>query len=424
MKSITISELSQKTNEVTEVPGKEIKEQNFQVRIVILNFDDHRIGHHKVTVKGKNFKVYSGKKVQKKSEMNQLVLRPDSPAFNECSNVRIESQDGVYLEGNPRGKIKYYGILYCYREENHIVVVNQVDLETYVAAVVGSEIGGNAPMEALKAQAICSRTYICNEKAEPYKKYQAQADDSTDYQVYNYQPPTKQCFKAAKETKNMILTYGGKPIKAYYFSTSCGYTTNGRIWGREKQPYLKGVQVASKYESLHQEKFEQIIRKKGKGYEKKCPYFRWNCYLSAVQIEQGVRKLMGVDIGHLERIEIHERGEGGVALQMTVYGDLRQVVVNNQMQIRKILVSPYMILKLQDGTEKSGLILLPSAFISVDTIYNRRVVSGVKIYGGGYGHGSGMSQNGAIEMAKKGKTYQEILEKFYHKVRIQKRTAL
>lgn len=406
-----------------EIKTEKKSEKNFKVRIIILDFESKNKCHSQVTLDGKGMKVYSGEKFSKKEETEYLKINANSKLFKKNNVVKVESKRGIVIRNNPNGKITYHGSFYIYKENTGIVLVNQVELEKYVAGVISSEIGVKAPKEAMKAQAICARTYITNAKAKEYKKYDAEADDSTDYQVYNRIAPNKDCFGAAEDTKNMIMTYKGKPITAYYFSTSCGYTTDYKIWGREKLPYLSGCKVAEQWSS-EVRNFDKYIRGKGDGYEKNDPYFRWTCYLSAGQIENSIYLLTGVNIGHFERAEVNARGKGGIASQITIYGDQRQVVVNNQLQIRKMLSSVYMVLKLQDGTEKTGLLMLPSAFITMDTVYNDRVVSGLKIYGGGFGHGSGMSQNGAIEMAKKGKNYKEILNKFYNKIRIQKRTGL
>ena len=84
------------------------------------------------------------------------------------------------------------------------------------------------------------------------------------------------------------------------------------------------------------------------------------------------------------------------------------VVVDTENKIRRALGGSGYEIKKQDGTAVKGSRLLPSAFFKVEKKGNT-----FKIKGGGYGHGIGMSQNGANEMAKKGKNYQQILQMFY-----------
>ena len=148
------------------------------------------------------------------------------------------------------------------------------------------------------------------------------------------------------------------------------------------------------------------------------PFYRWTTYLTTKQIENSIYKNMAVNVGTINRMEINKRGAGGIVAQMTIYGDKRQISIVNQNQIRKILSSYYSTIKLSDKTKRTKLSMLPSAFISIKSVYKNNKLDGIKIYGGGFGHGSGMSQSAACQMAKKGKGYKEILATFYNDVEI------
>ena len=114
-------------------------------------------------------------------------------------------------------------------------------------------------------------------------------------------------------------------------------------------------------------------------------------------------------------IRSNETGPGGVALQIKAVGDKGSITVDTENKIRKALGGNGYEIKKQDGTVAQSGTLLPSAFFKVKKAGNI-----FKIIGGGYGHGIGMSQNGANEMAKKGKNYQEILQMFYPGTTIEK----
>ena len=104
---------------------------------------------------------------------------------------------------------------------------------------------------------------------------------------------------------------------------------------------------------------------------------------------------------------------------MTIYGDKRQISIVNQNQIRKILSSYYSTIKLNDKTKRTKLSMLPSAFISIKSVYKNNKLDGIKIYGGGFGHGSGMSQSAACQMAKKReKVTRKYLQPFINDVEI------
>ncbi len=110
-------------------------------------------------------------------------------------------------------------------------MVNELLLEEYLYAVVPSEMPASYPLEALKAQAVCARTYAYARILHAgLPEYGAHVDDSTSYQVYNNILENAQTTKAVRETKGELLYYGEELADTYYYSTSCGYGTGcGRL---------------------------------------------------------------------------------------------------------------------------------------------------------------------------------------------------
>lgn len=141
-------------------------------------------------------------------------------------------------------------------------------------------------------------------------------------------------------------------------------------------------------------------------------------YVTKEQVENAVYRVTGTNLGNVYKIEINSRGEGGIASQITVYGAQSRIVMTNQNQIRKSLISYYSKINLNDGSVRTKMEMLPSAFISIEEAYNNGTFAGFKIYGGGFGHGSGMSQNGAEAMANQKMKYKEILKFFYNGIKI------
>lgn len=384
-------------------------EKKEYVNILIMSNNYSSIYHPQINLQAKGLYVNRGKKA--KREGSKLSLSKESKIFDKSKKIKITA-DGSIKVGNGR---KYRGSFYIYKTNSGLVLVNCVELEDYVAGVISSEMGNMYQLEALKAQAVCARTYIKSCKFSKYKKYNAIADDSTNYQVYNRIEPKEKSIEAAKKTKGQVMFSEGKLIRAYYFSTSCGQTTNYKIWGRKKRKYIKGTNLCStQYNDVTDEKvFKKFIKKKPKSVESKCPFYRWNTYLTNNEVKNSVYKATSVDVGKIDRIEINERNVGGIAAQITIYGEKREVIINNQNQIRKALCSYYAKFKLNDKSTRTGMEMLPSAFIAIE-----KKGSGFVIFGGGFGHGSGMSQNGADEMAKQGNNYVTILKKFYHNIKI------
>lgn len=416
-KQTTTEEMTQREETIKK------QEKKRQVRIIISNNNYTSIYHSKIEMRAESMQVYYGKQYGSKKSVKSLTVDTDSKYFKNSSIIKVEAKTAICWEnyGISNEEKIYEGIFYIYKTKNGLVAVNQLDLEDYVAAVISSEMGETFPLEALKAQAVCARTYIMNSKPQEYSAYDANGDDSTAFQVYNRILPGEKCKKAAKETRNKIMTYKGKLIKACYFSTSCGYTTNYKIWGRKKLKYLNGCCVSETGFDIDSEAdFGNFIKSKPKAYESKELYYRWNVFVTREQITNSVYRVTGVNIGKVNKIEINSRGVGGIASQITVYGDQSQIVMTNQNQIRKALNSYYSEVKLNDGSVRTKMEMLPSAFIYVENAYDNGKLCGFNIYGGGFGHGSGMSQNGAkaMAMAEKKMKYKEILKFFYSDIKI------
>lgn len=421
---ITTFKKAKTTSESLEASVKPISEKT--VRIILKDNNYTSIYHSQINLKSGKLNVYYGKNYKNKKTYKKISIDKESRLFKDSNVIKVEASDTesiVWDRDFGDENKEYQGAFYIYNTTSGLVIVNQVNMNDYAAGVIASEIGEQSPEEALKAQAVCARTYIVDSKPEDYKEFDANGDDSTAYQVYNRISAGTKCKKAVKDTANEIITYKGKPITAYYFSTSCGYTTDYKIWGKEKQKYLKGCTTLKKDNEIDitvEDNFRKFIKSNPKSYESKCPFYRWNVYLSNIQIQNAIAAVSGINVGNISRIEINKRGCGGIASQITVYGSSKQIIMNNQNQIRKALCSYFAQIKLNDGSVRSKMDMLPSAYIYIENVYNKESLCGFKIYGGGYGHGSGMSQNAAREMARKGIDYKKIIKTFYNGVKIEK----
>lgn len=415
---------SESESQVVEAAQYDIGEK---VRIILMDSNYSSIYHANIEIgKNQKFTLYYGQDCKKEKEINKgITISKDSKYFNSGNEIRICPKSGkIKIKSIKRNnKINSYeGEMYLYKTSKGIVVVNELDLEKYVAAVVSSELNESYPQEALKAQAVCARTYIMKRKDnKKYKKYKAYADDSTSYQVYNIVKPTEKIIQAANETKGEVITYKDNLINAYFFSTSCGYTTDYKIWGQKKQNYLqtRHIQNNAQIQNIDSNMFDDFIKQNdGTDLESSYPFYRWNLKMSAEHIKYVANNYFGYDIGDIEKIEINSRGAGGIVQNITIYGEKKQVSVSNQSNIRKIL-NPYGIqIELNDGDCRENMSMLPSAFFAIENVYKNDKWWGIKIYGGGFGHGAGMSQNGCKEFAELGYGYQDIIKFFYNETAI------
>ncbi len=373
----------------------------------------------------------------------------EMPGADATIRVLILAEDGgIYHEGKELMR-DYPGELQYYEEEQGWVIVNEVPLEEYLCRVVPSEMPSTYAKEALKAQAVCARTYAVWQMREyAYPQYEAHVNDSVSYQVYNQIGVQETTSQAVEETAGQIMLYEDGPVKAYYFSTSCGSTTDENIWekgDREQTPYIAGRRVGeseSGRDLTDEDIFSEFIRKKHAGdLEISEPWYRWNCYIPLEQIQKNVEKwakiraersqdgilledgteyvLEDVDtIGAVESAQIIARNTGGVVQELLLTGEKGTLKVRYEYNIRLMLGIPDGEIHKNDGTVANGGNLLPSGYFVMEPVQEDKAVTGYQIYGGGLGHGAGMSQNGARVLAEEGYGYDGILQYFYHEIRL------
>lgn len=335
----------------------------------------------------------------------RIVFEPD----DEMKGIRITSMERSY------GIPVYPGRLEVVKAEDGLVIINELYLEDYLKRVVPSEMPVSYEKEALKAQAVCARTYAYRQiQGNSYMEYGAHVDDSTRFQVYNNLETSVNSDMAVNETYGKLLTYEDDVAEAFYFSTSCGHTTDGTIWGADLStvPYLKGIAVkdgGGELDLTTNDDFAAFIKSSPSGYESDFAMYRWSTKLTSSQLEQKIS-----DIGTITKVAMKERSTGGIGSVLVIEGTEGSREIKGESKIRSTLGNPELVIKKQNGDTVTGWSSLPSAFITIERSEpDADQVTTFTIYGGGYGHGVGMSQNGAQGMAKAGKNYRQILEFFY-----------
>ena len=131
------------------------------------------------------------------------------------------------------------GRLVLGRDAQTLRVVMEVALDAYVMGIVPGEMPREWPLEALKAQAVAARTYALS-KLEQGKEWDVVADPVA-FGYYGVQSESPSTTRAVRETRGEVLTYGGKPITAFYFSSSGGRTFSSQDVFGTALPYLPGV---------------------------------------------------------------------------------------------------------------------------------------------------------------------------------------
>lgn len=351
----------------------------------------------------------------------------------------------------------YYGRLEISLQDAGIMVINELPLETYLEGVVPSEMPASYETEALEAQAILARTYAYQYLLDPaYAQFGAHVDDSVAFQVYGNIDAADQTKEAVRCTEGMLLFYEKSLAEVYYYSTSCGYGTDASVWGGTGTEYLQAKRIGTgelrtKDGSVMGEKAEtyylELLQEEAyframiqhpfvDGYEKEDGWYRWSAcdilteeaiLLKRLQeryqanpdviltktkdgtfVSKPVKKL-----GTIQNIQITERGLGGVAKTLLIEGSEAVYQVRLEYNIRYVLNQSGTNVTRADGSSAYCAKLLPSGFFYIDTVQDGKNVISYSINGGGYGHGVGMSQNGANRMAKAGLSCEEILQMFF-----------
>ncbi len=249
--------------------------------------------------------------------------------------------------------------------------VEQIELEEYLVGVVAAEMPASFNSEALKAQAVLARTYALKkiskgEKLTDTVSTQAYIDKNEMQNKWGneYSKYYNKIVSAVNSTKGQVVKYNGNYIEALYHSTSNGKTENAKEVWEQDIPYLKSV------DSSWDKKTTSYLKIENKEFNT-------------------LMKVLGINFDKNTNIEILSRDESG--------------------RVSEVKVAD----KTYTGVEFRTLLNLRSADFDISVTDN-----GVEIITRGYGHGVGMSQYGANEMAKLGYNYKNIINHYYTNVKI------
>lgn len=428
------------------------KAENIRVLLKTTGFKD--IFHSKVVLTSNEpFTITYGKKTKKYDAKEQVTIKPTSKMLEEGRlRVKTTNTGKITVSSIERsyGIPSYRGSLEIVSYEQGLTIVNELPLEEYLYSVVPSEMPTSYGKESLKVQAVCARSYAYNQLlTNQYSEYGAHVDDSTSFQVYNNVEENASSIEAVRDTYGKVLDYDGEVITAYYFSTSCGYTSSAsEVWmNNTPLEYLTGkLQVdedkSKELDLTEDKKFRDfIINDDYETYDSDFAWYRWQTKVSLEDLKSTIdaklqsrynansRLILTLvggkyvstpinTVGTIKSITITKRATGGVATEIIIKGSKNTVKVISEYNIRILLSPSGNDVVRKDDSKISNMSLLPSAFIIIDEITKDDTLTGYKIRGGGYGHGVGMSQNGVKAMVEAGFKYEEILEHYYTGVNI------
>lgn len=306
--------------------------------------------------------------------------------------VRFRGRPGVTLGVGER---EYAGELVLRATDDGLTTVNVLALETYLLGVVPHEIGSRPPgeIEAVKAQAVAARTYALGHMGRRRALGFDFWGDVNDQVYRGLEGQDTVAARAVRETRGEVLMYDGRPILAYYHST-CGGRTSAidEVWRRGPLPYLRSV---------------SDMREGGGAWCESSNRFRWTQRWGREELTDILRSTVGLSSGaSLRALRIRGRTTSGRVAELAIDGDDGTVSVYGD-SVRWALRTP------------SGAILNSAA---IEDIVESSDASGsyVEVRGGGWGHGIGMCQVGAMGRARGGQDHRTILGAYYPGAKLQK----
>jgi stage II sporulation protein D len=396
-------------------------------------------------IKGQRFfnKKIKGLTLKKQNDRTTLFFDKNKQKIYDLKNEEKFSVSSSDKRGIWVGNKRYAGKLKIFISDNDILIVNVIGIENYLSSVVGSEMPAKWPLEALKAQAIASRTYALKQKGNALYDI----DSTNKNQVYiGLEARTRKTSRAVNSTRSLVLTYNNKLINSLFHSSSAGMTENSQDVWKNKYPYLSSV----------------------KDFDKDNPKLGWEKNFSSSQLQKLFPK-----IGGIKQIEILDITSTGRVKNVKIHGDfgnlqISGVDIRKRMNLKSNLVRFKFIEVNETKYDSENPKLLstksledkPIAYIvkAGDNLFDiayrhnvnfqeivllnniedpsiievnqkllipRNSVNNVPITekilvasGYGSGHGVGMSQWGAKFMANKGAKAEEILKHFYRGVKI------
>lgn len=282
-----------------------------------------------------------------------------------------KDKNGVVWIGNRW----YRGRVYLVPTGKGLTAVNYVDLEQYLFSVLGAEMNGNWPQEALKAQAVAARSYALYER-QSARNGIFDLGDTQGWQVYTgLQSESTGTQQAVLATTGQVLTHNNRVINAVFHSSAGGCTDNVEEVWVQPLPYLRSVR---------------------NNFDQGSPVNQWSKTFTAAEI--GSR----FGVGNLQRMEpVSTTSQCGRVRSMRVVGDRGSKIVDGD-AVRSAL-----------GLRSTLFTVAPQFQSVASKGGQKQAVAGFTINGRGFGHGLGMSQWGAYNMARQNYNYQQILQQYY-----------
>ncbi|MCF6148604.1 MAG: SpoIID/LytB domain-containing protein [Candidatus Kuenenia sp.] len=322
----------------------------YQILGSLSNIIDQGIKLDKTTVYIENGRIYIG----------------DRSYYN--SELRIKNLEDSGIEVNT---VLYRGDIRILQQiDKKFSVIEETEIENFVAGVIGCEMPNAWEEEALRSQAVAIRTYV--ESKRKAKKNESYHLDKSELAYKGMLGETAKSRKIIQDTAGIVMTYNGEIFSAYFHSTCGGHTEDvNLVFGKEKLPPLAGVKC---------------------GYCNNSKYYNWKVNIEKSAIVHKLKKVNG-RISGIISVKAINPGPGNHGSEVEIAGANGKERMNANGF--RLLVGPNNLYSTAFTAKNNG--------------------NSISFSGKGWGHGVGLCQYGAQTMAKKGFNWREILEHYYPK---------
>ncbi len=350
--------------------------------------------------------INNGFKIEKKIIKHKIVpYLTNKYTYQKLDgNISINSKDDIRINNINYGK-NFYLIKDSY---GSWTLIQRISFDKYLSGVLPHEIGSNSPIESLKAQAVIARTWAIH-NSNRFKSDDFHLCITTQCQVYKPSIPNENIRQAIKDTENEVLVYEDQPINAFYHASNGGISANAsESWKIKNYPYLISqkdlttfVNKNKDHKIKNRRELLTFLQKNNNDFFGKDHYlFRWKKNVTSKQINDLlIKNKLSNKNSKLLNLKVIERGLSGRVTKFAIKINTRKELI--------ILEKDYI---------RKYLSFLPSNLFIINKLNDNLWV----FNGGVFGHGVGLSQSGAIEMAKTGITYQKILSHYYKGTKILK----
>ena len=300
--------------------------------------------------------------------------------------------------------------------------INTLPLEDYLTSVISSEMSADSPLELLKAHAVISRSWAIRAIGHTeHVGFDVCADDHCQ-RYEGLLRRNERAVQAVSETAGQVLLYGDEVCDCRYYKCCGGKTERfSTCWEDIDMPYLQPVDCPYCGKAVGNKRLQRLVLN---NYDQETRDFHdWEVRYTAEELADIVREKTGIDFGEIVSLRPLKRGASGRIYELEIIGSKHHAVISKELKIRQVLSRTCLYSSWFEVEEVRVLAPNSRSVLSLSPPSDPLPASGAGEFacapcgfilrGQGWGHGVGLCQIGAAEMAMEGFSYQQILAHYY-----------